>query len=124
MKHSIAFSGALIGLGIALLIDQSAMAAFVGAGFGTFLGYFFAGLVEAKKTLLKQGFAQLGNLRGRTLNDIVAVVGPYKVFQPCTITDMDNAPGFFYTWQERGYMIVLLFDANNICIGVSKEIDC
>ncbi len=123
MKHSIAISCAGIGMGIAILIDASVVSIICGLGFGAFIGYFIAGLTTAKENLLKEGFGKLGNLPGKTLDEIVAVVGPYKSCESCVITDRDNAPGFYYTWHERAYLVVLLFDADNICIGLSKEID-
>ncbi len=123
MKHGLAIGGALIGVGIRVLIDPGVASVCLGLSLGALLGYFVAGLIDAKKNLLKEAFAKLGNLRGRSLDEIVAVAGPYKSFQTCTLSDRGNAPGFMYAWTERDYFVALLFDADNICIGVSKEID-
>ncbi len=122
MKHIFGFAGAVVGIAVGLLISFSLSAALLGFSIGLIGGYFVAGLITARQTLLQQDFASLGTLRGRTLNEIIAAVGPYREMTSCTISDRDNAPGFLYTWRERNYLIVLLFDADNICLGVTREV--
>ncbi|MCD8208477.1 MAG: hypothetical protein LUD72_11110, partial [Bacteroidales bacterium] len=122
MKHLFAFFGAVIGAGMAALFSPSWTSCIIGIGCGIFLGYLVAGFATAKGTILKEDFAKLGNLRDRTLNEIVAAVGPYTKRQTCFITDMDNAPGFQCTWAERNYLITLLFDQNSNCLGITHEI--
>ena len=124
-KHGLALAFGLIGAGIMGYInagsDMFLLKSAIGLGFGMVIGYFVAGLIKAKSTMLQQDFKKLGNLRGRSLDEIVNAVGTYKSFQSCTITDRDNAPGYLYTWTEDFYSITLLFDAEKICIGVNSE---
>ncbi len=122
MKHSLAAAGAIIGAGVAALIEPGILQLIIGMCAGCFVGYFIAGLITARQTLLQQDFVKLGVLKGRTLKEIVDAVGPYCESQATTITDMDNQPGRLYTWRARRYMIVLLFDMNNVCLGVTREV--
>ncbi len=122
MNLSVAAVGASICAAVAALIDASLFSLIIGLGLGCFLGYFVAGLITARQTLLQQDFVKLGVLKGRTLKEIVDAVGPYCETQGTTITDMDNQPGRLITWRARQYMIVLLFDKNNVCLGVNREV--
>lgn len=88
---------------------------------GGFLAFFLNGLKNAKGNLLQQEFVKLGDLRNKSLDEIVGKVGVQTSFQPCTITDRDNEQGFFYTWTANNYSITLLFDSNKKCIGVNSE---
>lgn len=125
-KHGFALAFGLIGAGVMGYInsdsDMFLLKAAMGFCFGIFIGYFVMGLFQAKSVLLQQDFQKLGNLRGLTLDEIIAAVGNYKSFQQCTITDMDNKPGYLYTWSEDQYSITLLFGADKVCIGVNSEI--
>ncbi len=123
MKAYYALCGALIGAGIGYLIHHSFTAILIGLALGVFLGYIVCGIVGMRPTALQRNFAKLGKLRGKTLGEITAVVGPYSMMKRCVITDRDNARGFFFTWTEGKYSIELLFDADNVCIGVTKEIN-
>ncbi len=122
MKHLFAFFGAVIGVGMAALFSPSWSSCIIGIGCGIFLGYLVAGFATAKGNILHEDFVKLGNLKGRTLSEIVAAVGPYTEKETCIITDMGDAPGTKYTWAERNYLITLLFDQNNICLCVTHEI--
>ncbi|MDR2907944.1 MAG: hypothetical protein LBU91_08160 [Bacteroidales bacterium] len=121
-KHSMSIAFALIGLSVAGLISGfNVIAILLGLCIGGFTGYFVAGLSTAKSTLLQQGFAELGNLREKPLDEIIEKVGMQTSFSPCTITDWNNEQGFFYTWTENSYSITLLLDSNKNCIGVHRE---
>ena len=70
---------------------------------------------------LPKQFTGMGSLTGKTLDEIVETVGPYSTHKNVTITDRNNAPGHFYIWANPIYFIKLLFDENNVCIGVPSE---
>ena len=125
-KNSFAIAFALVGFGVGTWLSVDLdwnlwTSGIIGACLGAFVGYFVAGLRSAKGTILQENFQKLGTLSGKTLQEIEAACGPHTSFTTCTITDRDNAPGFFYNWTESNYSITLLFDASNICIGVSDE---
>lgn len=125
-KHSFAISFALIGAGIGGYISSvgesgSFLPVIYGLCGGAFIGYFISGLMSAKSTLLQQNFQKLGDLRGKTIDEITSVVGAYSEFKPCTITDRNNEQGKFYIWTEDRYSITLLFGADGKCIGVNNE---
>lgn len=65
---------------------------------------------------LNQKFVSLGNLKGKTLDQIVAVAG-----KPTAVSSLANG-NILYQWQATGYHIAILFDSNNICIGITSEI--
>ena len=113
---------ALIGLGIAgFATGFSIVGIICGLGIGAFIGYFVAGLTSAKGNLLQQDFISMGNLAGKTLDEIKAKVGEPNAINACTVADTGK-PGSLCTWTSSPYSITLLFDENNICLGVNKEI--
>lgn len=121
-KHSMAISFALIGLGIAgFVTDFSTVGIICGLGFGTFIGYFVAGLSTAKGNLLQQDFVAMGVLTGKTLDEIKSKVGAPNAITACTVADTGK-PGTLCTWASTPYSITLLFDENNVCLGVNQEI--
>lgn len=121
-KHSMAIGFALIGLGIAgFATGFSIVGIICGLGIGAFIGYFVAGLTSAKGNLLQQDFISMGNLAGKTLDEIKAKVGEPNAINACTVADTGK-PGSLCTWTSSPYSITLLFDENNICLGVNKEI--
>ena len=64
---------------------------------------------------LQQKFVSLGVLQGKSLAEIQAVCG-----NPTSISY--RADGVkVYQWIAAGYHIVLLFDKDDICLGVSSE---
>ena len=90
------------------------------ACFGIFLGFFINGLKESGGRLLQKDFVSLGTLKGKTLNEIMAKVGAANEIQPCTITETGR-PGTLRTWSKLPYTITLLFDENELCLGVKHE---
>ena len=73
-------------------------------------------VVKAPGNLLQQNFVRLGTLKGKTLNEITTACG-----KPSAVSAMGNGQTL-YQWQATGYHIALLFDENDICLGVSSEI--
>ena len=72
--------------------------------------------VKAPGASLNQKFVSLGTLAGKTLNEIVAVAG-----QPSAVSAVGDGK-ILRQWQATSYHIALLFDENDICLGVSSEI--
>ena len=70
--------------------------------------------VRAPGAALQKKFQNLGVLKGKTYSEITSVVGnPNSVSQSNGMT--------ICQWMATGYHIVLLFDGNNICLGVNSE---
>lgn len=121
-KNSMAIAFALIGLGIAgFTSDFSVIFIILGLCIGGFVGYFVAGLTQAKSNLLQKDFVSMGNLVDKSLDEIVSKVGQYNSFKTVSITDRNNEQGFFYTWKTDNYSITLFFDSNKKCIGINSE---
>ena len=71
--------------------------------------------VRAPGAALNMKFTSLGTLKGKTFQEITAVCG-----QPNS--NSVNADGHkVRQWMATGYHIVLLFDENDICLGVASE---
>ncbi len=64
---------------------------------------------------LQRKFVQLGNLRGVHYEDIVDKVG-----KPNAISDIKNGQ-HLVQWIATGYCIALIFDKNDICLGISSQ---
>jgi len=64
---------------------------------------------------LAQKFQTVGDMRGKTLSQISAVVGP-----PNARASMANDL-MLYQWYATGYHIAILFDANNRFVRISSE---
>ena len=121
-RHSMAISCALVGLGIAgLTTEFSKVWMICGLGFGLFIGYFIAGLLMAKGNILHEDFIAMGTLTGKTLDEIKAKVGAPDATTACTVAETGKA-GSLCTWAKNPYRITLLFDENNVCLGVNNEI--
>ena len=71
-------------------------------------------MVKAPGKVLNQKFVSLGTLKGKTYDEIVAVCGV-----PSSNSAIDG--GTVKQWMATGYHIALLFDENNVCLGVSHE---
>ncbi|MGN0688121.1 MAG: hypothetical protein ACI4KA_08455 [Oscillospiraceae bacterium] len=72
--------------------------------------------VKAPGAMLQEKFKNLGVLKGKTLQEIEAACG-----KPSAISSVANGQ-ILRQWQATGYHIALLFDENDICLGVSSEI--
>ncbi len=72
--------------------------------------------VKTPGALLQNNFASLGVLKGKTLQEIEKVCG-----KPNAISSLGNGQ-ILRQWQATGYNIALLFDENDICLGISSEI--
>lgn len=121
-KHSMAIAFAIIGFGVAgFATEFSGIGIILGLGIGAFVGYFVAGLTQAKGNLLQQDFVAMGNLAGKSLTEIKEKVGEPSALSACKVAKTDK-PGTLYTWAKAPYSITLLFDEDNICIGVNQEI--
>ena len=76
---------------------------------------------QGKSWRLHRRFARLGELPGYPLDYITRTVGAYTSARPTVITDRNNAPGTLCTWARSHYSITLLFDQDNICVGIAHE---
>lgn len=65
---------------------------------------------------LNNKFISLGVLQGKTYDEIIKVVGP-----PSAVETIENGQTL-HLWNHRGYMIRLIFDKHNICLGINEEI--
>ncbi|MFD5618926.1 hypothetical protein [Streptomyces yangpuensis] len=80
----------------------------------------FAGIMSEDSGLLPngrklaQGFADLGNLAGRSKDEIAAVVGPHSSF---SVTGPNQV---LLQWQSDVYHVALLFEGD-ICVGITHE---
>ena len=72
--------------------------------------------VKAPGKSLNQKFASLGTLQGKTFKEIEEVVGA-----PSAISAMGNG-NVLRQWQATSYHIALLFDENDVCLGITSEI--
>ena len=81
---------------------------------GLILFAVIAALVRTPGNLLKQRFGSLGQLPGKTKEEIIAVVGP-----PNSIS---AAPGgkTLLQWMAPGYHVALLFEGD-ACLGITHE---
>lgn len=128
-NHYFAIFGAFLGyLLMSVLIDgtdNKSMYQIMGGCAGVFVGYLIAGLLMAYKQqgfVLVKKFKKLNPLSGKNINDVIEEVGGYSSRQDAIITDRNNEKGAFYTFIDGGYEIQLLVGADDIIIGVSKEI--
>ena len=128
-NHYFAIFGAFLGyLLTSVLIDgtnNKSMYQIMGGCAGVFVGYLIAGLLMAYKQqgfVLVKKFKKLNPLSGKNINDVIEEVGGYSSRQDAIITDRNNEKGAFYTFIDGGYEIQLLVGADDIIIGVSKEI--
>lgn len=72
-------------------------------------------IVRVPGASLNQKFVKLGTLKGKTLQEITSVCG-----QPNSVSTTSEGIKV-RQWISTGYHIVLLFDENDICLGVSSE---
>lgn len=87
---------------------------------GSIILYLIIGcVVKVPGTLLQTKFLQLGTLTNYTYSQIVEKCGnPSSV---SSTVDKDGNKITLRQWMSAGYHIVLLFDENEKCLGVSSE---
>ena len=78
-------------------------------------------MVKAPGDLLQQKFAKLtedsnGVIAGKTLSEVKAVCGA-----PSAVSAIGDGKTL-YQWQATSYHIALIFDENDICVGISSEV--
>ena len=71
--------------------------------------------VRVPGNALQQKFVDLGTLKGKSLSEITSVVG-----SPNSVSTMAGGTKLCQ-WMATGYHISLLFDENDICLGVNHE---
>ena len=82
---------------------------------GAIVMYWFMGaLVKSPGRVLSNNFAKLGDMTGKTYDEIKAVVGPCN-----SVSYMHNS--ILRQWYATGYHIVLLFDKNDVFIKIESE---
>lgn len=72
-------------------------------------------VVRAPGIALQRKFINLGTLTGKTLKEIQSACG-----SPNSISVNEEGVKI-YQWMATGYHIVLLFDENDVCLGVNTE---
>ena len=71
--------------------------------------------VRAPGAALNKKFVSLGTLAGKTYDEISAVCGPSS-----SVSAGPNGKTI-RQWMATGYHIVLIFDENGVCEGISSE---
>lgn len=85
----------------------------VGIGLISLIYKRFSGPMQS--TALNKKFIKLGNMTGKSLNEISSIAG-----NPSTSESLTD--GMAYTWSATKYAIKLKFDKNNICTGKLGEV--
>ena len=94
---------------------------YAGTAIGGLILYLIIGaLVRAPGSALQSKFIMLtsktnGEIKGKTYDEIVAACG-----RPTSVSPTGDG-GKLCQWLATGYHIALLFDADNVCLGVSHE---
>lgn len=68
-----------------------------------------------KSKLLLKNFKSLGDMKGKSLEEITSIVGPYTIKE--ALSD-----GTAYTWDSPKFAIRIAFDLNNKCTRVLGEV--
>lgn len=94
---------------------------FIGTSIAGFIGYLIlSALTKAPGSVLQSKFANLtkdtgGVIAGKTYDEIVAACGA-----PSSVSSTGDG-GKLCQWMATGYHIALIFDAENVCSGISHE---
>jgi len=64
---------------------------------------------------LQAKFVELGNLQGKSFKEITDKVG-----MPSSVSSVGDGTTL-KQWMATGYHVALLFDENDICLGISSE---
>lgn len=86
---------------------------------GIFMYILIAGCVRIPGAILAQKFANIGTLAGLSANEIIAKVG--NPTSTSSTVDADGNAVIIRQWLKTGYHIALMFDTNDICLGVTHE---
>ena len=78
-------------------------------------GILFALWLKARRSSLRQRVLDAAVFRGKTYQEITR-----EIDAPQTIIRQTDGRTL-RTWQEDGYSISLLFDAQDLCLGVESE---
>jgi hypothetical protein len=96
-------------------MDDSAFPIIIGTFFGGLVLYaIMNSLVRSPGASLRHKFQELGTIQGRTLHQIIAVVGP-----PNSRSVIGNGR-VVCQWMATGYHVALIF-TDDICDGISHE---
>ena len=71
-------------------------------------------IVQAPGAALHKQFEKLGNLQGKSLDEIIAACG-----KPQSISPVEG--GKLYQWISSGCHMALLFDEDNKCLGITQD---
>lgn len=71
-------------------------------------------IVQAPGAALHKQFEKLGNLQGKSLDEIIAACG-----KPQSISPVEG--GTLYQWISSGCHMALLFDEDNKCLGITQD---
>ena len=82
---------------------------------GTFLFLFIALMVRIPGAALSKKFVALGELKGKTKAEIIAAVG-----NPSAISAAAEGKTLIQ-WRATGYHIALLFDTDDVCLGITHN---
>lgn len=74
-------------------------------------------IVKSPGRLLCRRFRKLGNLVGLSFNDIIYACGEPNSIS--TSVGTDGRPVKVVQWIEKGYHISLVFDENDVCLGIN-----
>ena len=78
-------------------------------------GILFAGWIKSRRPSLQTRVEKAGYFRGKSYKEILR-----EMNAPQTIIRQPDG-STLRTWQEDGYSISLLFDAQDLCLGVESE---
>ncbi len=102
------------------ILDVGPVGMFLITSIGGFVLYLLTkAVVKAPGTVLQTKFMALGTLTGKTYDEIVEVCGAPN--STSTSISADGLAIRICQWLSAGFHIVLLFDENNICLGISSE---
>ena len=78
-------------------------------------GILFAGWIKSRRPSLQTRVEKAGYFRGKSYKEILR-----EMNAPQTVIQQTDGRTL-RTWQEDGYSISLLFDAQDLCLGVESE---
>ena len=96
------------------------MYGFIGIIGGLVFFFFFIRAMKMPSDTLQKKFISLGNIIGKTYQEIAAVVGLANAESPSVTAD--GEPATVRQWFRTDYNVSLVFDQNNICVGKSQDI--